>query len=206
MAASDSSGGITVGMPVVVVRVGETPPPQYRGEIVNLRSNGLAVRLAVAAPFVPGEAVLVIVVASAPRLAVRARFAAAQGNLCALQTEGEWRSLEARRHTRHPLEIEAEVRSVLGTSRQPGSIVNISPGGASVAVTRRPGGRQIELGVAIAGYSATLPGEVVGVTETEGSITLHLRFGELSPAQQAFLRHVIGLARAAAENRGELAS
>ncbi len=200
--AAATSAEVGVGAPVVVVRISENPPPQHRGSVANARRNALAIRLAGGAAFISGEPVLLIAPTS-PRRAVRARFAASQDDLFAFQLEGEWRSLDARKDSRYSVELTAEVRSVLGRSRQGGTVLNISTGGASVAVATRPGGRQVELVVSITGYSATLPGEVLGVTEAEETTVLHLRFVELSPAQQAFLRHVIGIARARAEGEDE---
>jgi len=206
MGGPESSAEVGVGAPVVVVRVANNPPQQHRGSVANVRTNALAIRLGGDAAFTPGEPILVIA-ATSPRMAVHARFAASQDDLHAFQLDGAWRSLDVRRDSRYSVDLVVEVRSVLGKSRQPGTVVNISPGGVAVAVPARPGGRQVELALGVTGYSATLPCELVGVTETEGAVVLHLRFAELSPAQQAFLRHVIGIARASAEGESrELAS
>jgi PilZ domain len=207
MTAPGSSAEAGVGTPVIVVRTTGNPPPQHAGEIANLGANGLAVRIAGRTQLTPGEPILVVAVSSMPKLAVRARFAASQGELFAFQLDGHWRSLDPRKDTRYGVQLAAEVRSVLGTSKQAGAVADISPGGASVAVAARPGGRQVELSLGVAGYSATLPCEVVGVTETEAAAVLHMRFTELSAAQQAFLRHVIGVVRAASdEDAREMAS
>lgn len=206
MSAAENPAEVGLATPVIVVRVGESPPSQYPGVVANIRASSLAVRTDDPVPLRTGECVLVIAVGSSPRLAVRCRFAAAQGPLCAFQLDGNWQALEAQRHdARYQPKITAEVRSVLGTSRQAGTLLDISTGGASVAVANRPGGRQVEIGLAIAGYSATLPGEVAGVTEADGLAVLHLRFGALSPTQHAFLRHVMGMASTSAEARGERA-
>ena len=199
MAADESSTEVGIGTPVVVVRVSANPPPQHHGEVAKLGTSGLAVRLAGDPTLTPGEPVLLVAAGAFPRIAARGRFAASQGALCAFQLDGSWRSLDPRRETRYQMRLDAEVRSVLGTSRQAGAILDISPSGASVAVPVRPGGRQVELFLGVTGYAAALPCEVLGATEAEESAVLHLRFGDLSPAQLAFLRHVIGVARAASE-------
>ena len=92
------------------------------------------------------------------------------------------------------MEIDAEVRSVLGTSRQRGAVLDVSTGGMAVAVEARPGGRAVEVHIAANGYAASLPCETVGVTQQEESAILHLRFDALSAPQQAFVRQLIASA------------
>ena len=115
----------------------------------------------------------------------------------AFQLLAEWRTVDARDAERYPVALKAEVRSVLGTSRQTGSLVDISATGAAVVVAARPGGRQLEVSLSAGGYAATLPCELVSVREHDESVTLSLSFEGLLPAQQAFVRQVIAVAQAA---------
>ncbi len=192
------------GARVIIVRLSTGQPVQEPGSIAKVRDQAVAVRVEHAG-FATGEEVVCITV-ERPRLSVRARFLAAQGSLCAFQLIRPWRILEVRESERHAASLAAEVRSVLGTSRQTGELVDISSGGAGVVVPSRPGGRQLEVLLSAGGYSATLPCELADAEEHADGILLHLKFAELSPAQQAFVRGLIAAVQAARVAMMEAAS
>jgi hypothetical protein len=86
------------------------------------------------------------------------------------------------------------VRSVLGSSRQEGRLIDVSFGGAAVALDSRPGGSQVEVGLWADGYGARLLCDVVSSnTGPSGETLLHLRFREPSAPQQAFIRQLVAL-------------
>lgn len=192
------------GASVILVEVQRARTVQRAGVVAKVRDNAIAVRLD-EPTFTKGDEVVCITVGR-PRFSVRARFLASQGAVCAFQLLAPWRILEVRESERHPVSLPAEVRSVLGTSRQAGEIVDISAGGAAVLVPARPGGRQLEVSLSAGGYAATLPCELAGADEQPGAVLLHLKFEGLSPAQHAFVRGVIAAAQAARIAMDEAAS
>jgi hypothetical protein len=179
---------------LVVVRVALKPPVQIAGVVVTARPMALAARLDSAAEFGPEEPLLLLTGGVGSRQVARARFGGSQNGVTAFRLKSQFRSFDARSSTRVPMEIDAEVRSVLGSSRQRGVVLDVSPGGMAVAVATRPGGRAVEVLLAANGYAASLPCETVGVTQQEESAILHLRFEALSAPQQAFVRQLIASA------------
>ncbi len=131
------------GASVIVVEMNGPQPVQRIGIVANIRENAIALRIE-GASFSKGDEV-VCITAGRPRFTVRARFLASQGAVCGFQLLSAWRILEVRENERHKVSLAAEVRSVLGTSRQAGELTDISTGGAAVVVPARPGGRQLEL-------------------------------------------------------------
>jgi hypothetical protein len=119
-------------------------------------------------------------------------FVAAKTDVAAFRINTHWRPLDLRKDRRFQTDLQAEVRSVLGTSRQPGRLVDVSLGGLAVAVESRPGGSQLDVNLWNGGYSALVPCELVRATPNEkGQTVLHLRFRDLTPPQQAFVRQFV---------------
>lgn len=192
------------GANMIVVEMNGPQPVQRMGVVAKVRENAIALRLE-GASFRKGDEV-VCITAGRPRFTVRARFLASQGAVCGFQLLSPWRILEVRENERHRVSLAAEVRSVLGTSRQAGELIDISTGGAAVVVPSRPGGRQLEVSLSAGGYAATLPCELAGAEEQAESVLLHLKFEQLSPAQRAFVRGVIAAAQATRMAAEEAAS
>lgn len=200
--ADDSGMADPAAVPsLVVVRVAAKPPVQIAGTIVTTRPLALAARLETATEFGASEPLLLLIGGVGSRQVARARFTGSQSGVFAFRLKAEFRAFDARSGARIPMEIDAEVRSVLGSSRQRGSVLDVSAGGMAVAVETRPGGRAIEVHVAANGYAASLPCETMGVTQQEESVILHLRFEALSAPQAAFVR---GLIASATKALGEM--
>ena len=119
-------------------------------------------------------------------------FVASKESAVALRVISALKSIDLRRDQRFNFELNVEVRSVLGSSRQGGRLIDISAGGAAVAVDAKPGGSQVEIGLQANGYSARLLCEVVHTHISGDQTVLHLRFKDLSPPQQAFVRNLVG--------------
>lgn len=179
------------GTPVtVILRAGAGP--QWRGEIAAVRDGGLAVRVAGEMPAWDGRAVYVIVAQrGTERLRLEGVYIGHTGSAVAFRALGAWQPVNRRAHPRFAAGYRAEVRSVLGTSRQDGQLVDISLGGAAVRVESRPGGRQVLVRVYAGAFSSELLCDVVGADEGNDGTVLHLSFAELAPAQRAFVRQIV---------------
>ncbi len=191
---------------LVVMRTAAIPPQQIVGTVHAVRTNALVARLPAGPAFQPSEPLLLISGAVGSRMVAKARFAGAQGDVVAFQLTTEFQPFDVRRANRVPVQLTAEVRSVLGSSRQQGAILDVSTGGLAVAVATRPGGRAIEILVTANGYAASLPCQTVSTSEHEECVILHLRFDKLAPAQDAFVRQLVAHAAREAGEDERLAS
>ncbi|WP_322796489.1 PilZ domain-containing protein [Tepidiforma sp.] len=179
------------GTPVTVVRRGD-PPAQWAGEIAAIREGGVAVRVVDGpAEWDAGARYSVVALAEGAKLVLAAAYLARNERAVAFRALGPWQRLEQRRHPRYPVDLRAEVRSVLGNSRQGGRVVDISLGGMAVRVPARPGGRQVRVGVTAGVYSSELLCTMVGTEEQADGVLLRLAFAELLPTQRAFVRQLI---------------
>ena len=177
-------------MPVVVLR--PSPPVQWQGVVVALKDTSLAIRLhEPPASWDAEQQYLVISGIPGSRVSAHTRFVATNGAAVAFRLTSRWKQLDLRSSPRFATDLKAEVRSVLGSSRQPGRVVDISLGGAAVAVDARPGGSQIELGIAANGYSARLVCDVLNISQAGAETVLHVRFHEMSAPHQAFVRQLV---------------
>jgi hypothetical protein len=179
------------GMPVVVV-LRSADPKQWTGEVVALRDSSLAIRMPAAVDSW-NAALPFMVICGEPggRFSAPARFVARKDAVAAFKLLARWKALDLRRSPRFTTDFKAEVRSVLGTSRQSGRVVDISAGGAAVAVDQRPGGNQIEVGITANGYSARIVCDVLHTSEVGTETILHVRFHEMSAPHQAFIRQLV---------------
>lgn len=180
------------GTPVVVVQK-TANVRQYQGEIIAFRDATLAVRMH-SAPETWDAAASYSVIWGAPgsRSLCNVSFVANKDSAVALRVTSALKSIDLRRDARFTFELNVEVRSVLGSSRQTGRLVDVSSGGAAVAVDARPGGSQVEVGLQADGYAARLLCDVVNTRESGEQTVLHLRFKDLTPPQQAFVRNLVG--------------
>lgn len=181
-----------LGTQIVVVQR-SAPPRQWQAETIVCRDATLSVRVQGSPgtwdPFLQYS---IIWGATGSRVACQATFMARKDDVAAFRLTSAWRLIDLRRAARFELALSAEVRSVLGSSRQPGRLVDISATGAAVEVATRPGGSQVEIGLRVNGYSARLLCEVVRARPADDQTILHLRFRDLTPPQQAFVRQVVG--------------
>lgn|GEM_PF-2485996 len=179
------------GTPVVVV-LRSAEPVQWQGHVVAVRDASIAVRLSGPRPeFDPLLPYVIISGEPGSRFSAPARLTAQNGAAAAFKLTSGWKPLDLRKAPRFATDLKAEVRSVLGNSRQPGRVIDISTGGAAVAVDSRPGGSQIELGISANGYSARLVCDVLNTSEVGSDTVLHVKFASVSPPHQAFLRQLV---------------
>ena len=179
------------GTPVTVV-LRSTQPAQWAGEVAAVRDGGLAVRIDGAMPAWDPDAEYVLVALDGTRrMTQRAAYIGHTERAVAFRSLGPWQQVYRRQYPRYRAEYRVEVRSVLGSSRQDGRMVDISMGGMAVRVPSRPGGRQVQVRVWAGAFSSELLCAVVGAEEQDGEVLLRLQFVELLPAQRAFVRQVV---------------
>jgi hypothetical protein len=201
MATSPAEAGIV--RPIIVVEMGAVPPVQSSGTVVTVNSQAVAVRFPDGITFSPGKALLLITGVIGSRHVARGTWAGTRDGVSVFKLASAFRPFDARKDGRVPLQIRGEVRSVLGGSRQPCTILDVSAGGMAVTVASRPGGKSLQVVLTANGYSATLPCETVGASETDDETLLHLRFEELTASQRAFVRQLVASARTAIDGAEE---
>ena len=180
------------GTPVVVV-LRSPEPVQWQGVLVALRDASLAIR--VTNPPAAWNSMLpysVICGVPGSRFMAPANFVAHNGSVAAFKITTRWKPLDLRKAPRFSTDLSCEVRSVLGSSRQTGRIIDISAGGAAVALDAKPGGSQVEIGIWANGYGAHMLCDVVGSSVVGEDTILRLRFAEMSAPQAAFVRQLVG--------------
>lgn len=195
----DNRGGMTSfpvpGTPVTVV-LRSAQPAQWPGEVAAVREGGVAVRIAGAMPeWDPRGTYVLVALDGSTRVSQPAAYMGHSERAVAFRALGPWQPVDRRAHPRFAANYRAEVRSVLGNSRQDGRLVDISMGGMAVRVGSRPGGRQVQVRVWAGPFSSELLCMVVGAEEDESGVVLRLQYTDLLPAQRAFVRQVVeGLA------------
>ncbi len=179
------------GMPVVVV-LRSPQPVQWQAELVAVRETALAIRVA-NAPESWDSTLPYYIICGTPgsRFKAPASFVARNGGTAAFKLESPWKALDLRRDQRFATDLAAEVRSVLGNSRQPGRVIDISLSGAAIATGSKPGGSQVEIGITAQGYSARVLCDLLSSSQVGTDTVLHLRFRELTPPHQAFIRQLV---------------
>ncbi len=151
--------------------------------------------LAIASPDrpLPKDLAEVILVVGTPgrRSFAPATFVRLHGGAHVFRLNREWRAFDGRASKRFAVNIPAQVTSVLGGSRQPGKVLDVSLGGVAVQVETKPGGRELELSMQADGYAARLPATLVRHEQRRGNVLLHLQFNRLTLVQQAFVRNLV---------------
>lgn len=181
------------GKPLSIVRRSD-PPEQWAADIVAVRDDSVALRLtSPVTAWDPEQMYLLICGVSGSRHVAPATYFAHRNTAVAFKLRGPWKPLDLRKDKRFQVDMQVEVRSVLGSSRQTGRLVDISMGGLAVAVETRPGGNQLEVRLWSGGFSAQVVCDVVRATHQDGRTVLHLRFSELTPPQAAFVRQLIDM-------------
>lgn len=195
---------ISSGTPLVVFqRV--SPRVQWTGVVVAARANGCAARISSPPQWDATAELLLIAGTPGKRWVASGKFVATQGEVVGFTLAASWQPFDIRKDPRVAADLQAEVRSVLGQSKQPGRLIDISAGGMAVSVASKPGGSALEVGIWANGYAAQLPCEVISTSQTEGGVVLHLKFQQLSAPQQAFVRQVVSTLLAG-QHSGPLAS
>ncbi|HNM77669.1 MAG TPA: PilZ domain-containing protein [Tepidiformaceae bacterium] len=180
------------GTALVVIQRSD-PPRQWQGELVAFKDRTFAVRI-IDSPKDWDATVPYAIIWGTPgaRTLCNVTLVASKDSAIALRLASQPKAIDLRRDPRFNLDLSVEVRSVLGNSRQPGRIIDVSSGGAAVSVDAKPGGSQIEVGVFANGYAARLLCDVVNTSTAEDQTILHLQFRDLTPPQQAFVRTLVG--------------
>lgn len=178
---------------VVTIVKRSTPPEQWSATVVVSREDSIAARAASPpAAWDPGHPYMISFGPQGARFYAICSFVASKDDVAAFRLTTPWRQLDRRARRRHAVDLPLEVRSVLGSSRQPGQLVEISLGGLAIRVPALPGGSQLEVNLWNGGYAATVPCERIRAEEApQGGHILHLRFRDLSPLQNAFVRQFI---------------
>ncbi len=180
-----------------------------------LQANGVALiawgatcTVRLAAPWAgdAGDDVFLVVGEPGARFFAPAILTQARANVAAFALEDNWKPFDIRTSPRHRVSMKAQVRSVLGTSRQRGTITDISLGGLGVIVEAKPAGREVIVVTDFGGYSASLQCEMVNTRPLDGGLLLNLKFAGLSAVQQAFVRNVVTSIEAAMLARERRAS
>ena len=183
--------------PIVVVDAASKPPKQSVGAVVTSRELLIAARFPDGTSFAEGRSFLLINGQLGSRTVARGHWVRSEGSVAVFRLEAAFAPFDARKAARIPTNLLIEVRSAIGGSRQPGTMVDVSQGGMAVVVDAKPGGKSIFVVLAADGYSATLPCETVGAREQGEQTLLHLRYEELTASQTAFVRHLVNWARQA---------
>lgn len=179
------------GTPVTVVLRSGTPA-QWPGEVAAVRDGGLAVRIEGPMPaWDAGAQYVLMALDGSLRMTQPAAYIGHTERAVAFRSLGPWQPVYRRQYPRYRADYRVEVRSVLGSSRQDGRMVDISMGGMAVRVPARPGGRQVQVRVWAGAFSSELLCAVVGAEELGEEVLLRLQFVELLPAQRAFVRQVV---------------
>ncbi|MGH2633604.1 MAG: PilZ domain-containing protein [Tepidiformaceae bacterium] len=185
---------IEQGASIVVMLAAVRPPELRPASVLASKGERIVVRFDSDFAVELDALALVIFGQLGHRLVARAQCSGTKEGVYAFRLISPWQPFDGRLAPRYEMSLQAEVRSVLGVSRQAGLLIDVSLGGAAVTVPVRPGGKSIELGLTSGGFASRLPCEVVATTEREDSVILHLRWEALAPPQTAFLRRLIATA------------
>lgn len=180
------------GMPVLIVRR-SAQALQWQAKILATKDASLALRVPQPPQTWDADGPYVLICGRpGSRVTAPAAFVAQKGETVAFKITGRWKQLDLRKDHRFPTDLKAEVRSVLGSSRQMGRVIDISLGGAAVTVESRPGGSQVEIGILANGYSARILCDVLNVSTSGEDAILHLKFRDMSAPHRAFIRQLVG--------------
>lgn len=179
------------GAPVQLIQHAPSPPLSMHGIALTRLARVVAVKLQSPWPGQPGEEVALIVGVPGARSISLGRLLQARANVASFEVVSPWKAFDLRTSDRHGPGIAAEVRSVLGQSRQAGTIIDISLGGMAVEVAAKPGGREVVVVAQAGAFSAVLPCEIVHTNRVENGVTLCLKYMELTATQLAFIRNLV---------------
>lgn len=184
---------------VAVVRLAEDGPSQVRGDLVALDSDEATLRLPDGGSFEEGELVVLVRGKAGSRQVARAAWVRAENGYDVFSLNARFEPFDVRRDRRIPTHLAVEVWQ--GDTCLPGTMLDISNGGAAVATRERPDEQPLLLAISIGGFSARLACKVVGVGGTIRQPVAHLQFERLNVAEQAFVRGVMRAAEASPPER-----
>jgi hypothetical protein len=152
-----------------------------RGFTISLRLEGNA--------FADGEDVLMACGPVGFRAAALARAVGEEGGIARFTRLSAWRAVDTREHPRYRTQLRATIRRTSGNVH--GNVLDISRGGAAIAVSELPGGNRLEVRVGTSHKAPLLPCRVVSFTDSEAQTVLHLRFEELAPPAVAYVDQLV---------------
>jgi hypothetical protein len=178
---------------IVVVR--QPGLPDIRpivGRIIEEDGPALITELDDSGDWVAGEAVLVMVPQDGKRMVAAAELIDLDGARCVFRTIGPWRPLDRREFPRYATEMRGEVVTEDGEWLF-AQILDISLGGARLAVSELPQGRHIEVSIWALGQRESLPCKVIAWNETQLGHEVRVHFGELTIAHLRLVRDLVAL-------------
>ena len=177
---------------VVVRRPGFPDTRPLVGQVIEEDGPALITELDDSGDWVTGEAVLLMIHQSGKRMVAAAELIDLDGIRRIFRTIGPWRPLDRREFPRYATEMRGEVVGEDGEWLF-AQILDISLGGARLAVNDLPRGRHIEVSIWALGQRESLPCEVVAWTEGQLGYEVRLRFHDLSIPHLRLVRDLVAL-------------
>jgi len=191
---------------VVVRRPGVPDAVPLVGEILEEDGPALITELDDAGDWVAGEAVLVIVNQGGSRMVAAAELIDLDGPKRVFRTIGPWRPLDRREFPRYATEMRGEVVGEDGEWLF-AQILDISLGGARLAVSELPTGNRVEVAVWALGQRESLPCEVISWIDAALGYEVRLRFRDMTVPHLRLVRDLVALlATVEAGGFGQIAS
>jgi len=177
---------------VVVRRPGVPDAVPLVGEILEEDGPALITELDDAGDWVAGEAVLVIVNQGGSRMVAAAELIDLDGPKRVFRTIGPWRPLDRREFPRYATEMRGEVVGEDGEWLF-AQILDISLGGARLAVSELPTGNRVEVAVWALGQRESLPCEVISWIDAALGYEVRLRFRDMTVPHLRLVRDLVAL-------------
>lgn len=178
---------------IVVIRQPGLPDTRpLVGRIIEEDGPALVTELDDSGDWVAGEAVLVMVPQDGKRMVAAAELIDLVGARRVFRTIGPWRPLDRREFPRYATEMRGEVVGEDGEWLF-AQILDISLGGARLAVSELPQGRHIEVSIWALGQRESLPCEVVAWKDAPLGHEVRVHFGALSVPHLRLVRDLVAL-------------
>lgn len=186
------------GDPVIVIAARDGQNQIKTGRI-DWQGTRVLVVTDPAAPFIPGERVLLLSRVATRRMQATGVFAGTTGGGEQFNITSSWASVDNRNQPRFDVALNVELHPTGGKGTVSGVATDISEGGIGIMSESLPEGSEFEVLIRNGSFSAKLPVSLVRSQEAEHGYHLSLQFHELTSAQRAFLRGLlIGLVDAPA--------
>ena len=177
----------------VLVLVAKPAPAQAIARVRESEPSRLVLQPPEDVPAAPGSEVGLVVGPRTERYVARAVLREASPDHWLVELRSRWQRFDARRNARFP--ASGGVRFVFDDVHREGELLNVSGGGCAFRVpagAEPPPGAGLVLELTSGEFSSHVPGRVVGLSPLgDGEVRVHVRFGELRPHQQAFVRSVV---------------
>ena len=177
---------------VVIRRPGLPDTLPLVGRVIEEDGPALITELEDSDDWVAGEAVLVMIPQDGKRIVAAAELIDLDGDRRVFRTIGPWRPLDRREFPRYATEMRGEVVGEDGEWLF-AQILDISLGGARLAVSELPEGRHIEISIWALGQRESLPCTVVACIEAQLGYEVRVHFGALSVPHLRLVRDLVAL-------------